>query len=486
METISMRIGAEWRTGEGQFSSIDPFTGKPWVRAPEATQGDVEDAVAAARDAFDNGPWRTMPGARRAEMMRRLADLIEENAESLALCETRDNGKVLREMRDQLMSLPGFYRYFAGLADKIDGRVVDTGRDNFIGVVLREPVGVVAAILPWNSPLLLMTFKIAPALAVGCTVVVKPSEQAPTSILRFAELVEKAGFPPGVFNTVSGEKKEVGQWLVSSPAVDKVSFTGSGATGRLIAAQAATHLACTSLELGAKSANILFADADIDGAVNGLLAGIFAAAGQSCVAGSRALIQRSIAPQVLQRLAERSKAIRIGDPKEPETEMGPIAFPAQLQKISYFARQARADGGEILVGGEAVGDRGQFFLPTIVTGLPTSSPVWQEEIFGPVLVVSEFDDEEEAVRLANGTCYGLAAGVWTNDVRRAFRMARQLVAGTVWINAYRTLGYAMPFGGLRDSGYGRDNGVEALSEYLTDKAIWLEMSGASRDPFTVG
>jgi aldehyde dehydrogenase (NAD+) len=481
-----MRIGAEWRAGTRQFCSIDPYTGEPWLSAPEATRQDVEDAVAAARAAFDRGPWRSMPGGRRAELLRRLADLIEQNADALALAETRDNGKLLREMRDQVRSLPAHYRYFAGLADKIDGRVVDTGRDNFVGFVLREPIGVVAAILPWNSPLLLLTFKIAPALAVGCTVVVKPSEHAPASILRFAELVEKAGFPPGVFNTVCGEAKEVGQWLVSSPQVDKVSFTGSGVTGRLVAAQAAEHLAPASLELGAKSANIVFADADLDAAVSGLLSGIFAAAGQSCVAGSRALIQRAVADVVIERLVERTRRITIGDPKDPATEMGPIAFGGQLDKVRRFVSIARADGGQILAGGDTAGDRDQFFLPTIVAGLPLTSRAWQEEIFGPVLSVRVFDDEEEAVELANGTVYGLAAGVWTTNVRRAFRLARRLVAGTVWINAYRTLGYAMPFGGLRHSGYGRENGVEALNEYLTDKSVWVEMSGAIRDPFTVG
>ncbi len=484
--TCAMRIGDEWRSGASQFDSIDPFTGRPWASVPEASKTDVDDAVGAARAAFDDGRWSRLPGAERGEAMRRLADLIQESADELALCEVRDNGKLLREMRDQARSLPAHYRYFAGLADKIDGRVVDTGRNNFFGMVLREPIGVVAAILPWNSPLLLLTFKIAPALAAGCTVVVKPSEQAPVSILRFAELVEQAGIPAGVFNTVSGSGKDVGQWLVSHPGVDKVSFTGSGATGSAIAAQAATHLAPTALELGAKSANIVFDDCDLDAAVNGLLAGIFAAAGQSCIAGSRALIQRGIADGVMTKLVERTRQIRLGDPRDPQTEMGPIAFPAQRDKIASFVEQARRDGATVVTGGRSTGDIDQFYEPTILSGLPTSSRVWQEEIFGPVLAVTLFDTEEEAVTLANATEYGLAAGVWTTDVRRALRLARRLVAGTVWINAYRTLNYAMPFGGLKRSGYGRENGVEAMHEFLTDKAVWIELSGATRDPFTIG
>ncbi|MHB8467837.1 MAG: aldehyde dehydrogenase family protein, partial [Acidimicrobiales bacterium] len=277
MDVLAMRIGGDWRSGAGAFDSIDPYTGAPWARVAEASRQDVADAVAAARGAFDGGEWSRLTGRERGRLVRRLAEEIDRSADELALAETRDNGKLLREMGGQIRGLPAWYDYYAGLADKIDGRVVDTGRPDYFGFVTREPVGVVAAVVPWNSPLLLLTWKLAPALAAGCTVVVKPSEQAPVSIMRFAELFDRAGFPPGVFNTVSGSNREVGEWLVSHPGVDHVSFTGSEATGAAVAQAASSHLAGVTLELGGKSANIVFPDADLEAAANGLIAGIFAA-----------------------------------------------------------------------------------------------------------------------------------------------------------------------------------------------------------------
>jgi aldehyde dehydrogenase (NAD+) len=480
-----MRIGAEWRPGHTTFDSVDPYTGTPWARLAEASESDVDDAVAAARQAFDGGEWRRLPGRERGRLLRRLGEEIQRSADELALDETRDNGKVIREMNGQIRGLPAWFEYYAGLADKIDGRVVDTGRPDFVGLVMREPVGVVAAVVPWNSPLLLLTWKLAPALAAGCTVVVKPSEHASVSIARFAELLERAGFPPGVFNTVTGWSRQVGEWLVGHPGVDHVSFTGSEVTGAAVARAAASHLGPVTLELGGKSANIVFPDADIEAATNGLIAGIFAAGGQTCIAGSRALVHKDVHDEVVARVADRAATIKLGDPKDLATEMGPICFPGQLEKIRSYVDLARS-AGSVVTGGGDRGLGGLFFEPTVVTDVTNDAEVCQDEIFGPVLSVVPFSDEQEAVDLANQSRYGLAAGIWTSDVRRVFRMTRALRVGTIWVNAYRTVNYTMPFGGVKQSGFGRENGVEGLSEYLVAKAVWIETTGATRDPFVLG
>jgi len=485
MRQVSMQIGAERRAGRATFESVDPYTGRPWATVPEADRSDVHDAVRAARTAFE-GEWGALTGTARGRLLRRLGELITEHADDLAVAETQDNGKLLREMGGQVRGLPAWFDYYAGLADKIDGRVVDTGRGDFFGYVQREPVGVVASILPWNSPLLLLTFKLAPALAAGCTMIAKPSEQAPVSILLLAELFAEAGFPPGVFNTVSGASRQVGEWLVSHPGVDHVSFTGSEATGVAVAQAAAGHLAPATLELGGKSANIVFPDADPAAAANGLVAGIFAAAGQTCIAGSRGLIHEDVYDEIVERVADRAARIVMGDPRQPATEMGPICFPGQLQKIEKFVQQARDSGARIVTGGDDRGLGGLFFAPTIIADVTNDAPVCQEEIFGPVLSMLRFRDEAEAIAIANDSRYGLAAGIWTSDIQRTFRMTRKLRVGTIWVNAYRTLNFAMPFGGVKASGFGRENGSEGLHEYLRDKAVWIETTGGTRDPFVLG
>jgi (Z)-2-((N-methylformamido)methylene)-5-hydroxybutyrolactone dehydrogenase len=486
-----MLIGGEWvdaRSG-ASIDSVNPYTGKVWAAAPEAQGEDAAAAVAAAREAFDEGPWGTMTGRERSRLMHRLADLIEARAPEIARIESTDNGKLLREMNGQIAALPEWYRYFAGAADKIHGESIPTSKPNFFAYTRREPVGVCVGILPWNSPLLLLTWKLAPALAAGCVFIAKPAEQTPVSTLEFARLFEEAGFPPGVFNVVTGAA-DTGRALVRHPGVDKVAFTGSTETGKAVMRDAADHLARVSLELGGKSPNIVFDDADVDAATNGIIAGIFAATGQTCVAGSRLLVQEGIHDEVLGRVAERAKTIKLGDPLAEDTEMGPVAFSEQLDKIQEYISIGQGEGAQLVVGGvrpttPELAD-GYFVEPTIFDAVTNDMRLAREEIFGPVLAVIPFKTEDEAVRLGNDSDFGLGSGVWTASGQRAHRVAHKLRAGTVWVNTYRTVSFDVPFGGYRQSGFGRENGLESLHEYTQVKSIWVELSGQTRDPFTLG
>lgn len=469
------------------FRSFNPTTGQVWGTFADSSAADVDAAVGAAASALD-GPWGRLSPTRRGRLMMKWGDKIAEHAERIAALETAQNGKLYAEMHTQARLVQDWLYYFGGLADKVEGTVIPLDRTSVFNYTLREPLGVVAVIVPWNSPTFLTIMALSPILAAGNTVVIKPSEVTSASAIELARLAEEAGIPPGVINVVTG-LRGAGEALVDHPKVAKINFTGGDVGGRAIATAAGKRLVSTVLELGGKSPNIVFADADLDRAEAGVLAGIFAAAGQTCVAGSRAYIQRPIYERFVDRLVARAGRIVLGDPMNPATQMGPVATAAQLAKDETMVRRALADGAEILVGGERASvpefPDGYFFSPTILHNLSTGNCLLREEVFGPVLGVIPFDDESEVVSAANDTPFGLAAGVWTRDLTRAHTMARTLQAGTVWINTYRAMAFNSPFGGYKDSGLGRQNGIHAIDQYLQTKSVWCELSSEIQDPFVI-
>lgn len=471
------------------FESFDPYTGKPWALIPRSTAEDVDRAVAAARAAFIAPAWRNLTPTARGKLLQRLADLIARDAERLAALEVHDNGKLLAEMLTQLRYIPEWYRYFGGLADKMEGSVLPIDKPGMHAYTRHEPLGVIACITPWNSPLLLLTWKLAPALAAGNTIVIKPSEHASASTLAFIELFAEAGFPPGVVNSVTGFPDECGVPLVRHPDVAKIAFTGGEAGGISIYRTAAEGLKHISLELGGKSPNIIFGDANLDNAVNGAVSGIFAASGQTCLAGSRLLVQRSVHDEVVERLVRLAKTARLGNPTQPDTQVGPVTTLQQRQRVLDYIAIARAGGAECVLGGGVPDDArlgdGWFVQPTVFTGVDNRMRIAQEEVFGPVLSVIPFDSEEEALAIANDTSYGLAAGVWTSDIGRAIRMSERVEAGTVWVNCYRAVSFMAPFGGYKRSGLGRENGREAIDSYLQTKTVWIDTSGQAPNPFVI-
>ncbi|PVX67046.1 UNVERIFIED_ORG: aldehyde dehydrogenase (NAD+) [Nocardia globerula] len=485
---FSLLIGGESvEAASGKtYDSTDPFTGSAWAQVPDGGKADIDRAVQAARDAL-NGPWGQLTATARGKLLWKLGDVIAREAENLAELEVRDGGKLLREMSGQMKGLPEYYYYYAGMADKLEGAVIPTDKPNYLVYTKHEPVGVVGAITPWNSPLLLLAWKLAAGLAAGCTFVVKPSDYTPTSTLAFASLLEEAGFPPGVINVVTGWGPETGAALAAHPGVDKIAFTGSTGTGIKVGQAALQNMTRFTLELGGKSAQVVFPDADLDAAANGVISGIFAATGQTCLAGSRLLVHESVADELVQKIVDRASTIVVGDPKDPRTEMGPVSNEPQYQKVlSHFA-SAREQGATIAYGAEPVEELGGYFVkPTVLTGVTSDMRAVSEEIFGPVLVVSTFSDEEEAIAEANGTEFGLAGAVWTKDVHRAHRVAAKLRAGTIWVNAYRAVSPSVPFGGMGSSGIGRENGIDAVKDFTETKAIWVELTGNTRDPFTLG
>ena len=489
MRSCRMLIAGEWcdAASGATFESLNPYTGKAWATVPRAGAADVDRAVRAARKAFEDKSWRGLNATQRGKLLVRLSELVARDADKLAETETRDNGKLINEMRAQLRYLPEWFRYFGGLADKIEGRVIPIDRPGMFNYTLEEPLGVVAAITPWNSPLMLGGWKLAPALAAGNTFVWKPSEHSSVSALEFGKLIEEAGFPPGVVNIVTGFGGEIGEALVGHELVAKVAFTGGDATGAAVYQTAAKGVKPETLELGGKSANIVFADADFDNAVKGVVSGIFAATGQTCVAGSRALIQRPIYEKFIEAFVAFAKAARMGDPLDTATQVGPITTQPQYRKVLEYIEIARREGARCVLGGGPAKrpecGEGLFIEPTVFRDVTPEMRIAREEVFGPVLAVIPFDDDEDAIRIANSSVYGLAAGVWTKDIGRCLKMSTQLEAGTIWINTYRVSSYLSPFGGYKRSGLGRESGLLAIREYLQEKSVWIDTSGETADPF---
>jgi len=470
------------------FESTNPANLDVLYEAARGNAADVGAAVDSARQAFDDPRWRDLSQTKRGHLLRRLGDLVGENAEELARSESLDNGKLLREMRGQLATLPEYYYFYAGLADKVNGEVIPTSDRRVLNYTAREPLGVVGAITPWNSPLTLTTSKLAPALCAGNTVVIKPSEYTSATVLRLAELVVEAGFPPGAVNVVTGFGAEAGQALVDHPALAKISFTGSTATGARIASAAAGRFIGATLELGGKSPNIVFSDANVANAATGVVAGIFAAAGQTCIAGSRVFAHRSVYDELLERVTDRARSIRIGDPLDGATELGPLAFADQRDKVASYVDLGRSEGARVLTGGRKTdaGLGGYFYEPTVLVDVDNGMRVVREEIFGPVAAIMPFDTEDEVVALANDTDYGLAAGVWTSNLARAHRVAGRLEAGTVWVNTYRAMSPMSPRQGFKSSGVGVEHGTETIREYTRLKSIWINTDeGPVPDPFVM-
>jgi len=473
--------------GGNWLETSDPVTGEDWAWVPRGGAEDVERAVEAAHRAFSEGPWPALSASARGALMRKLGDLITENAEWLARIEMRDNGKLLAELSMQMRYMANYYYYYGGLADKIEGTVIPTDKPGVFNYTRPEPIGVVACIMPWNSPLPLTSLKLAPALAAGCTVVLKPSEFTSASLLEFVKLVEAAGFPKGVVNVVTGYGAEVGDALISHPRVERIAFTGGPEAGRMINEKAARHMKRVTLELGGKSPNIVFDDADLDQAVKGAVAGIFAASGQTCVAGSRLLVQDTIHDAFVERLKAFIADVKFGHPSDPATQIAPISTKPQLEKIKSYVEIAKAEGASLVAGGEPaqVPDypKGLFYKPTIFTEVKNGMRIAQEEVFGPVLSVIRFKDEDEAVRIANDTQFGLAAGIWTQSMSRALTMANRVRAGTVWVNNYRSTSTTSPFGGFKMSGIGREGGIAGIKEYMETKSVWISTATDIPNPF---
>ena len=463
--------------GGGWIESYDPYRGTVWARVARGTAADADKAVAAAKAAMTTGPWATMPATQRGKILRLIGDAALAHIDRLTEIEVRDNGKLLGDIKAGLNFKSDIWTYYAGLADKIEGTVMPIEKPDILAMTFREPVGVVLAITAWNSPLHFLALKCAPALAAGCTVVLKPSEFSSVSSLVFARIAQEAGLPDGVLNVVTGFGTEVGAALVQHPDVAKITFTGSDSTGARIYAQAAQGMKRVAMELGGKSPNIIFEDANLDAATGGAISGIFGAAGQMCTAGSRLLVQNSVKEQVTKKLLDIARKIKLGDPMDPATQMGPISNKPQYDKVIEYIDIAHRDGARLVLGGNpATGaglEGGLFVEPTIFADVKNEMRIAQEEVFGPVLSIIGFEDEAEAIRIANDINFGLAAGVWTKDIGRMIRMCKAIDAGTIWGNTYRTYSFMVPLGGRKMSGLGRESGIEGIHEFLETKSIMI-------------
>ena len=474
-------VDGQWIEGSARqiMESNNPATGQPWATFACASATDVDRAVAAAKRAMDEPKWRDLSATGRGKLLYRLADLIEENAQLLGEIETRDSGKLVVETVGQTKYVADYYQYFAGLADKIEGATLPIDKPDMHVYTTREPIGVVAAIVPWNAQMFLTATKLGPALAAGCAVILKASEIAPCAMFEFAKLIEQAGFPKGVVSIITGDAENCAIPLTSHPDIDRIAFTGGPETARHVVRNSAENFAVTTLELGGKSPIVVFDDADLESAANGLIAGNFGASGQSCVAGSRGIIHRSIMETLIEKISKKASDIIVGDPLDAATHVAPLCTKAQVRNIQRTLVTAKSQGAKIRFGGEMPDDLdcGHYFQPTLVECPDMNVETLKVEMFGPVMSLLPFDSEEEAIQMANDTIYGLGSGIFTENLARAHRVSKRIRAGICWINTYRAISPMAPFGGFNQSGYGREAGLESVLDYTRTKTTWINMSG---------
>ena len=490
LKKYKMFIGGEWVDSDTKktFKTLNPENNEPWAVVPEATAKDVDKAVKAAQKAFE-GKWSNLFPRERAKYLKEIANQLRENAELLGKIETIDTGKLFKETKTQANYIAEYYDYYAGLADKVEGTVLPIDKPNMQVITTRVPIGVVVAIVPWNSQMLLTAVKLAPALAMGNTIVIKSSELAPATLFEFAKLIEKTGIPKGVVNIITGFGDPCGKALTSHNLVERIAFTGGPETARHIIRNSANNLSEVSLELGGKSPVTVFEDADQENALNGITAGIFGASGQSCIAGSRLYIQNSIYENFLEKLVKRANKIKLGPPMKFDTQMGPLSSLKQLEIIEKNIKLTLDQGGKLKCGGKrhSLSNKGYYFPPTIIECKNHNLPTAENELFGPVLSVMKFDNEEEIVKKMNDNQYGLSSGIYTKNINRGLRVSKAIRAGITFVNTYRLISPSAPFGGMKDSGYGKEAGIESIKDYTRIKTTWFNTSDEPMDdPFTMG